>query len=64
LIHNAYKTTVAEGLTNGFGMGSVFFMFFSSYGLAIWYGGKLVLTKGYTGGQVITILLAIITGAG
>uniref|UniRef100_A0ACD5WJT9 Uncharacterized protein n=1 Tax=Avena sativa TaxID=4498 RepID=A0ACD5WJT9_AVESA len=63
LIHKAYKTTVEEGLTNGFGMGSVFFMFFSSYGLAIWYGGKLVLTKGYTGGQVITILLAIITGA-
>ncbi|CAM0884760.1 unnamed protein product [Alopecurus aequalis] len=63
LIHNAYKTTIEEGLTNGFGMGSVLFMFFSSYGLALWYGGKLVPSKGYTGGQVITVLLAIITGA-
>jgi ATP-binding cassette subfamily B (MDR/TAP) protein 1 len=54
---------VEEGLTNGFGMGSVFFMFFCSYGLAIWYGGKLVFTKGYTGGKVITILFAIMTGA-
>ncbi|KQK09335.1 ABC transporter B family member 4 isoform X2 [Brachypodium distachyon] len=62
-IHKAYKTAVEEGLTNGFGMGSVFFIFFSSYGLAIWYGGKLVLSKGYTGGQVITILMAIMTGA-
>jgi ATP-binding cassette subfamily B (MDR/TAP) protein 1 len=63
LIHKAYKTTVHEGLANGFGMGSVFLIFFSSYGLAIWYGGKLILTKGYTGGKVISILFAIMTGA-
>ncbi|VAH62845.1 unnamed protein product [Triticum turgidum subsp. durum] len=63
LINKAYKTTVKEGLANGFGMGSVFFIFFSSYGLAIWYGGKLILTKGYTGGEVISILFAIMTGA-
>ncbi|VAH78658.1 unnamed protein product [Triticum turgidum subsp. durum] len=62
LINKAYKTTVKEGLANGFGMGSVFFIFFSSYGLAIWYGGKLILTKGYTGGEVISILFAIMTG--
>ncbi|KAM0899539.1 hypothetical protein ACQ4PT_021220 [Festuca glaucescens] len=62
-IHKAYKTTVHEGLANGFGMGSVFLIFFSSYGLAIWYGGKLILNKGYTGGDVITILFAIMTGA-
>nr|CAB3478029.1 unnamed protein product [Digitaria exilis] len=63
LIHKAYKSAVEEGITNGFGMGSVFFIFFSSYGLAIWYGGKLVLSKGYTGGDVINILFAIMTGA-
>ena len=63
LIHKAYKTTVEEGLVNGFGMGSVFFIFSSSYGLAIWYGGKLILSKGYTGGDVISILFAIMSGA-
>uniref|UniRef100_A0A0D9V4J0 MDR-like ABC transporter n=1 Tax=Leersia perrieri TaxID=77586 RepID=A0A0D9V4J0_9ORYZ len=63
LINKAYKAAVEEGLTNGFGMGSVFFIFFSSYGLAIWYGGKLVLNKGYTGGDVINILFAVMTGA-
>jgi ATP-binding cassette subfamily B (MDR/TAP) protein 1 len=62
-IHKAYKAAVEEGITNGFGMGSVFCIFFSSYGLAIWYGGKLVLKKGYTGGDVISILFAIMTGA-
>ncbi|KAI4968971.1 hypothetical protein ZWY2020_046301 [Hordeum vulgare] len=63
LIHKAYKIDVEEGITNGFGMAFVLFVFYSSYGLAIWYGGKLVLAKGYTGGQVITVLLAIMTGA-
>ncbi|RLN22263.1 ABC transporter B family member 4-like [Panicum miliaceum] len=63
LIHKAYMAAVEEGITNGFGMGSVFFIFFSSYGLAIWYGGKLILSKGYSGGDVINILFAIMTGA-
>ncbi|KAM0921304.1 hypothetical protein ACQ4PT_006948 [Festuca glaucescens] len=62
-IHKTYKTTVKEGLANGIGMGSVFLIFFSSYGLVIWYGAKLILSKGYTGGKVITILFAIMTGA-
>ncbi|CAL4974577.1 unnamed protein product [Urochloa decumbens] len=63
LIHKAYKAAVEEGITNGFGMGSVFFIFFSSYGLAIWYGGKLILSRGYSGGDVINILFSIMTGA-
>ncbi|KAG8077648.1 hypothetical protein GUJ93_ZPchr0007g4641 [Zizania palustris] len=63
LIHKAYKAAVEEGLTNGFGMGSVFFIFFSSYGLAIWYGGKLIISKGYSGGDIINILFAVMTGA-
>ncbi|XP_006644563.3 ABC transporter B family member 4-like [Oryza brachyantha] len=63
LINKAYKAAVEEGLTNGFGMGSVFFIFFSSYGLAIWYGGKLVISKGYSGGDIINILFAVMTGA-
>ncbi|PUZ55213.1 hypothetical protein GQ55_5G194300 [Panicum hallii var. hallii] len=63
LIHKAYKAAVEEGITNGFGIGSVFFIFFSSYGLAIWYGGKLILSRGYSGGDVINILFAIMTGA-
>ncbi|XP_044976770.1 ABC transporter B family member 4-like [Hordeum vulgare subsp. vulgare] len=62
-IKNAYKTVVEEGLVNGFGMGSVFCILFSSYGLAFWYGGKLIIDKGYTGGKILTTLLAVLTGA-
>ncbi|KAE8788318.1 multidrug resistance protein 1 [Hordeum vulgare] len=62
-IKNAYKTAVEEGLVNGFGMGSVLCILFSSYGLGFWYGGKLIIDKGYTGGKIITVLFAVLTGA-
>jgi ATP-binding cassette, subfamily B (MDR/TAP), member 1 len=44
-------------------MGSVFLIFFCSYGLAIWYGGQLIIKKGYNGGTVINVLFAVMTGA-
>jgi len=62
-IHKAYKAAVQEGITNGIGRGSVFFIFFASYGLAIWYGGKLILSKGYSGGDIVSILFALMIGA-
>ncbi|CAO1947845.1 unnamed protein product [Urochloa humidicola] len=62
-IHKAYKATVEQGITNGFGRGSVFFIFFASYGLAIWYGGKLSISRGYSGGDIISILFAVMIGA-
>ncbi|XP_047055172.1 ABC transporter B family member 4-like isoform X1 [Lolium rigidum] len=61
-IKKAYKTVIEEGLINGFGMGSVFCILFSSYGLAFWYGGKLIIDKGYTGGKIITVLFSVVTG--
>ncbi|KAF8676219.1 hypothetical protein HU200_047090 [Digitaria exilis] len=62
-IKKAYRTDILEGLTNGFGMGSVFCILFCSYGLAFWYGGKLIVDKAYTGGKIITVLFAVLTGA-
>ena len=62
-IKSAYRTVVEEGLVNGFGMGSVFCIIFSSYGLGFWYGGKLIIDKGYTGGKIVTVLFAVMTGA-
>ncbi|XP_006644533.3 ABC transporter B family member 4-like isoform X1 [Oryza brachyantha] len=62
-IKKAYKTTIEEGIITGFGMGSTLSILFCSYGLAFWYGGKLIIEKGYTGGKIITILFAVLTGA-
>ncbi|KAG7995641.1 hypothetical protein I3843_01G120600 [Carya illinoinensis] len=59
----AYKSGVQEGLAAGLGLGAATFIMFCSYALAIWFGGKMILEKGYTGGDVINVLFAVLTGS-
>ncbi|KAL1550313.1 ABC transporter B member 11 [Salvia divinorum] len=59
----AYKSGVHEGLASGLGLGSVMFIVFCSYALAIWFGGKMILEKGYSGGEVINVITAVLTGS-
>ncbi|KAJ3689475.1 hypothetical protein LUZ61_018639 [Rhynchospora tenuis] len=63
LIHKAYKSYVREGMATGLGMGLVFMILFGTYGLAVWYGSKLIVNKGYNGGIVINIQMAVMIGA-
>lgn len=58
----AYATTVQQGLASGFGMGVLLLIIFCTYALAMWYGSKLVIEKGYNGGTVITVIVALMTG--
>ncbi|KAG2599993.1 ABC transporter B family member 4-like isoform X2 [Panicum virgatum] len=62
-IKRAYKATLMEGIITGLGVGCVFFVVFCSYSLAFWYGARLIIDKGYTGGQVFNIVFAILTGS-
>ena len=55
----AYKTAVQDGVAAGLGLGSIRFFINSSFALAVWFGGKMVLDKGYTPGQVMSIFLAL-----
>ncbi|KAG8385353.1 hypothetical protein BUALT_Bualt03G0034300 [Buddleja alternifolia] len=59
----AYASTVKQGLASGSGVGLVMFIFFSTYGLAIWYGARLIIEKGYNGGIVVNVIMSIMTGA-
>ncbi|XXG82231.1 hypothetical protein AAC387_Pa10g0220 [Persea americana] len=61
-LKTAYTTTVQQGSAAGLGLGVVLLIIFSSYGLAVWYGSKLIVEKGYNGGTVINIIIAIMTG--
>jgi ATP-binding cassette subfamily B (MDR/TAP) protein 1 len=63
LIKKAYKGTIKEGFIQGFGMGFLSFVYFSSFGLIVWYGSKLTLSRGYSGADIMNILFAIIVGA-
>ena len=58
----AYVATAQQGLASGIGFGTMLLIIFCSYGLAIWYGSKLIIEKGYNGGQVITVIMAIMSG--
>lgn len=62
-LEKAYKSAVHEGLATGLGLGSVMFMMFCSYALAVWYGGKLILEKGHSGGDTFTVIVSVLTGS-
>ncbi|XP_010271023.2 PREDICTED: ABC transporter B family member 4-like [Nelumbo nucifera] len=62
-LRTAYKSGVLEGLAVGLGLGAVFFIIYCGYALAVWYGGKLILDKGYTGGRVVNVIVAVLSGA-
>lgn len=63
LIKKAYKGGVKEGAVQGFGLGLLSLMYFSTFGLIIWYGSKLSLTKGYSGADILNVMFAIMIGA-
>ncbi|KAJ8626939.1 hypothetical protein MRB53_020246 [Persea americana] len=62
LLKSAYISTVQQELSTGLGFGAVILIVFSSYGLAVWYGSQLIIHKGYSGGVVINVMMAIMTG--
>ncbi|KAL5705493.1 ABC-type xenobiotic transporter [Ranunculus cassubicifolius] len=62
-LNKAYKSSVQEGLASGIGQGTVLLILFCSYALALWFGGLMISEKGYTGGDVINIILAVLTGS-
>ncbi|KAJ0743387.1 putative ABC-type xenobiotic transporter [Helianthus annuus] len=60
---DAYNSSVHEGLATGLGLGSMMFIVFCSYALAVWYGAKMIIERGYTGGTVLTVIFAVLTGS-
>ncbi|PIA37909.1 hypothetical protein AQUCO_02900040v1 [Aquilegia coerulea] len=62
-LNKAYESSVMEGLASGIGIGMVMFIVFSSYGLTAWFGALMVIQKGYTGGDVICIIFAVVTSS-
>ncbi|PKA51523.1 ABC transporter B family member 11 [Apostasia shenzhenica] len=59
----AYSSTVREGLVAGLGLGTAMFLFFSGYSFGMWYGAKLILDKGYSGGDVFNVIFAVLTSS-
>jgi len=53
---------VNQGLVSGIGFGVFTLIVFCLYGLAVWYGSKLIIEKGYNGGKIINIITALLVG--
>ncbi|KAL8055536.1 hypothetical protein ABFX02_04G062700 [Erythranthe guttata] len=62
-LDKAYEAGVEEGLAAGLGSGVFMLILFSSYALGVWFGAKMILDKGYTGGDVLNIVMAVVTGS-
>ncbi|KAG6409945.1 hypothetical protein SASPL_127988 [Salvia splendens] len=62
-LHKAYKAGVQEGLAAGLGSGVSMLALYCSYALAVWFGSKMIIEKGYTGGHVLNIMMAILLGS-
>ncbi|KAK8639629.1 hypothetical protein V6N13_138002 [Hibiscus sabdariffa] len=60
---SAYKSGVHEGTAAGLGLGVLFLIVFWSYALAVWFGARMVSDRGYSGGDVITVIFAVLTGS-
>lgn len=62
-LDKAYISGVQEGLAAGLGCGIFMLVLYSSYALAVWFGGRMILHKDYTGGEVINVIIAVLTGS-
>ncbi|KAH7655238.1 Xenobiotic-transporting ATPase protein [Dioscorea alata] len=62
-LRGAYNATVQEGLAAGLGLGTASCVMFCGYALGVWYGSKLILNNNYSGGDVITVIFAVLTGS-
>ena len=54
-MNDAKNTGVKKGLVNGLGMGTLYFLIFSAYALAFWYGTQLMIGEGYSAGDLMTV---------
>ncbi|XP_022761297.1 ABC transporter B family member 11-like [Durio zibethinus] len=59
-LSKAYKSGIQECLAVGLGFGTLMCILFCTYGFAFWFGGKMILEKGYTAGKVINVIFAVV----
>ncbi|KAJ9699966.1 hypothetical protein PVL29_005686 [Vitis rotundifolia] len=62
-LSKAYTSGVQEAVLSGLGFGLFMFVLFASYALAIWFGSKMIIDKGYTGGAVMNIIFSAVAGS-
>ncbi|CAD5117246.1 DgyrCDS6041 [Dimorphilus gyrociliatus] len=62
-LENAKGFGIRKGFVNGGSIGLVFLIMFSSYGLAFWYGSRLVRQDEYSAGKLLIVFFSVLIGA-
>lgn len=60
---HAYKSGIQEGCIYGVGTGTLLFVTLGTYALGVWFGAKLIMEKGYSGGTVMNVIFSILIGS-
>ncbi len=58
----AEKTGIKSSIAAGLGLGFALMVMFLCYALAMWYGSILVAYHGQSGGDIINVIFAVLTG--
>ncbi|XP_020579675.1 ABC transporter B family member 4-like isoform X1 [Phalaenopsis equestris] len=62
-LKNAYRSSINEGIVAGLGSGILTFLSYCALSLGFWYGAKLILQRGYNGGNVFSIIFCVLFGS-
>eukprot|EP01055_Gregarina_sp_Pseudo9_P000372 Gregarina_sp_Pseudo_9__371@NODE_123_length_4124_cov_11_292044_g115_i0_p1_GENE_NODE_123_length_4124_cov_11_292044_g115_i0NODE_123_length_4124_cov_11_292044_g115_i0_p1_ORF_typecomplete_len1300_score320_30ABC_membrane/PF00664_23/5_1e50ABC_membrane/PF00664_23/5e50ABC_tran/PF00005_27/1_3e43ABC_tran/PF00005_27/8_6e41SMC_N/PF02463_19/84SMC_N/PF02463_19/1_8e05SMC_N/PF02463_19/2_1e02SMC_N/PF02463_19/1e06AAA_21/PF13304_6/1_7e05AAA_21/PF13304_6/0_00042AAA/PF00004_29/0_0013AAA/PF00004_29/3_5e05AAA_15/PF1317 len=59
----SYRIGAKGAIKLGASIGFTFFIMFLTYSLGFWYGGRLVVNEGFTGGKVLGVFFCVIMAA-
>ncbi|KAI3864925.1 hypothetical protein MKW92_005942 [Papaver armeniacum] len=62
ILQKTYVFMTRQAFASGVGMGIALLVLYSFDGLAMWYGSKLIIEKGFNGGNIINIIFSLIIG--
>ncbi|OVA17091.1 ABC transporter [Macleaya cordata] len=62
LLRTTYFSTIQQAFASGIGFGFAMAILYSYYGLAILYGSKLIVEKGYNGGEIVNVIISFTIG--
>ncbi|CAN1186073.1 ABC transporter B family member 11 [Linum perenne] len=62
-LERAYESGVKEGVSSGIGMGMAVMIVYCNFGFGVWYAGKLIVHRGYSGGQMLSVIVSILNAS-
>ncbi|KAI3888355.1 hypothetical protein MKX03_003107 [Papaver bracteatum] len=62
ILKNSFIFMAKQALASGLGIGIAIGVLYSFYGVAVWYGSKLILKEGLDGGNITNVIFSLAIG--